>query len=66
LLRREVVEKVEFVTIKRFDSLVAVRAFAGEDDAATVVPPKARAVLAHFDARSPYYAIRAEKSGEGD
>jgi len=64
LLRRAVGDEVEFVTMMRFESLEAVREFAGEDYEAAVVPPKARAVLAHFDARSQHYEIRAERSGE--
>ena len=64
LLRREVGEEVEFVTVMRFDSLDAVREFAGEDYEVAVVPDKATAVLSHFDARSQHYEIRAERSGE--
>lgn len=55
LCRREAGVEVEFVTIMWFDSLDAVRAFAGEDYAAAVVPPKARAVLSRFDAVSAHY-----------
>jgi heme-degrading monooxygenase HmoA len=58
LLRRDVGEEVEFVTIMVFDSLDAVREFAGEDYEAAVVPEKARAVLSHFDKRSQHYEIR--------
>ena len=65
LLRREVGEEVEFVTIMLFDSLDAVREFAGEDYEVAVVPDKARAVLAHFDQRSQHYEVRAERSEEG-
>jgi len=65
LLRREAGEEIEFVTIMLFDSLAAVRDFAGEDYEAAVVPPAARAVLAHFDARSQHFEVRAERSGEG-
>jgi heme-degrading monooxygenase HmoA len=65
LLRRELGEQVEFVTIMLFDSLDAVREFAGEDYEVAVVPEKARAVLSHFDERSQHYEIRAEKCGEG-
>jgi heme-degrading monooxygenase HmoA len=65
LLRRKVGEEVEFVTIMVFDSLDAVREFAGEDYEAAVVPEKARAVLSHFDGRSQHYEIRAERYGEG-
>jgi len=63
LLRRNVGEEVEFVTVMSFDSLAAVREFAGEDYEAAVVPPEARAVLSHFDARSQHYEVRAERSG---
>lgn len=65
LLRREIGQEVEFVTIMLFDSLDDVREFAGEDYEVAVVPEKAGAVLSHFDERSQHYEIRAEKSGEG-
>jgi len=55
LLRRDHESEVEFVTILWFESLDAVIAFAGEDYEAAVVPPKARALLSHFDARSTHY-----------
>jgi heme-degrading monooxygenase HmoA len=58
LLRRNVGEETEFVTIMSFDSLDAVREFAGEDYEAAVVPEKARAVLSHFDQRSQHYEVR--------
>lgn len=63
LLRRDAGAEVEFVTIMRFDSLTAVREFAGDDYEVAVVPAKARAVLAHFDDRSQHYDLRAERSG---
>jgi heme-degrading monooxygenase HmoA len=55
LLKRDVPEGVEFVTILWFDSLDAVREFAGEDYEAAVVPEKARRLLERFDARSAHY-----------
>lgn len=64
LLRREIGQEVEFVTIMLFDSLDAVREFAGEDYEIAVVPEKARAVLSHFDERSQHYEIIAERIGE--
>jgi hypothetical protein len=60
LLRRKVAEEIEFVTIMWFDSIDAVRAFAGEDYEVAVVPPKARALLSRFDGRSQHYEVRAE------
>ena len=64
LLRRPDGEEVEFVTIMRFESLDAVREFAGKDYEAAVVPPKARAVLSRFDERSKHYEIRIDRMGE--
>lgn len=57
LYRRDVGEEVEFVTVMKFDSLEAVRDFAGEEYEVAVVPPKARALLAHFDQRSQHYEV---------
>jgi heme-degrading monooxygenase HmoA len=65
LLRRQAGPEVEFVTIMLFDSLDAVREFAGEDYETAVVPAKARAVLSQFDARSQHYQVVAERSQEG-
>lgn len=62
LLRREDGDEVEFVTIMRFESLDAVRIFAGEDYEACVVPPAARDILSHFDERSQHYEVRAEQT----
>jgi heme-degrading monooxygenase HmoA len=60
LLRREREGRVEFVTLTLFDDLDAVRAFAGEDYEAAVVPPEARALLDDFDERSAHYEIVIE------
>ena len=61
LLRRELPGEVEFVTIMLFESLDAVREFAGEDYEACVVPPQARAVLSRFDLRSQHYELLVER-----
>ena len=58
LLRRRSGDLEEFVTMMWFDSLDAVRAFAGEDYEVAVVPAAARALLDHFDARSAHYEVR--------
>ncbi len=60
LLRRNLGDKVEFITIMWFESLDAVRAFAGEDYEAAVVPQKARALLSSFDERSQHYEVIKE------
>lgn len=55
VLRRSVGNEVEFVTITLFDSLEAVKEFAGEDYEVAVVLPQARKLLSRFDARSAHY-----------
>jgi antibiotic biosynthesis monooxygenase (ABM) superfamily enzyme len=64
LLRRLSGDTVEFVTQMRFDSLEAVRGFAGDDYEAAVVPPRARELLLRFDTRSAHYEVR-KTSPEG-
>jgi heme-degrading monooxygenase HmoA len=56
LLRRTHPDEVEFITIMWFDSMAAVHAFAGSDYETAVVPPAARALLTHFDAKSAHFA----------
>jgi hypothetical protein len=60
LFRRAAGDEVEFVTLMWFDGIDAVRTFAGQDYEVAVVPPKARALLSRFDARSQHYEVRAE------
>jgi heme-degrading monooxygenase HmoA len=55
VLRDPLTDEVEFVTITLWDSLDAVRAFAGDDYEVAVVPPAARELLARFDERSRHY-----------
>ncbi|HEY7684440.1 MAG TPA: hypothetical protein VH879_17485 [Gemmatimonadales bacterium] len=57
LLRRAAGDLVEFVTIMRFDSLDAVRTFAGPDYEVAVVPEHARRLLTRFDERSAHYQV---------
>jgi heme-degrading monooxygenase HmoA len=64
LLRRKTCQEVEFITIMVFDSLEAVREFAGEDYQAAVVPGKAKAILSHFDESSQHYEIVVERTEE--
>jgi heme-degrading monooxygenase HmoA len=55
--------EVEFVTVTYFESLDAVRAFAGDDYETAVVPPEARGLLARFDERSRHYEVLARGDG---
>ena len=61
LLRRPVRDEVEFATIMWFDSLEAVKAFAGADYETAYVPEKARRVLARFDTSSQHYELRERR-----
>jgi heme-degrading monooxygenase HmoA len=61
LFRRDLGEEVEFVTLMRFDSLDAVKAFVGQDYETVYVPDKARQVLARFDQRSQHYEVRDQR-----
>lgn len=66
VLRRDATEaEVEFTTLMWFDSLEAVKAFAGEDHEVAHVPDEARRVLARFDPRAAHHDLRAIRSGDG-
>ncbi len=65
MCRRDHGDVVEFLTIMWFDSMDAVRAFAGDDPEVAVVPPAARALLARFDARSQHYDVTFETASHG-
>ena len=58
LLRRELDNEVEFITIMQFDSLEAVKQFAGEDYEKSYVPDKARKVLSRHDDKSQHYEMK--------
>ena len=58
LLRRELSNEVEFITIMHFDTLEAVKKFAGEDYEKSVVPEKARTVLSRHDGKSQHYEMK--------
>lgn len=63
LFRRKLESEEEFITVMWFESIDAVKVFAGEDYETAVVPPKAREVLAHFDERSQHYEVREQLKG---
>ena len=58
LLRRELDNEVEFITIMQFDCLEAVKQFAGEDYEKSYVPDKARNVLSRHDDKSQHYEMK--------
>ena len=59
VMRREHRGEVEFVVLHFFDSIDAVRRFAGDNYEAAVVPEPARKLLARFDAMAGHYDVRA-------
>ena len=62
LLRRQLDNETEFITIMWFDSLDSVREFAGRDYEKAVVPEKAQKILSRFDERSQHYEVREKDS----
>lgn len=63
ILRSDGVEESEFVVLNFFDSLDAVRQFAGPDYAAAVFEPEARQLLCRFDRRANHYEVRVNTVG---
>jgi antibiotic biosynthesis monooxygenase (ABM) superfamily enzyme len=55
VLRRDAGDEVEFVTLTRFDSLQAIRAFAGEDYETPVLEPQALALLSRYEDRALHF-----------
>ncbi len=64
LLRRNLSEEVEFVTIMDFDTIEDVIAFKGEDFEQSYVPDAARLVLERWDELSTHYETIATRSAE--
>ncbi len=60
LLRRDLPNEVEFITIMWFDSLESIKAYAGENYQRAVVPPKAQEFLTRFDEVTQIYEILAQ------
>jgi len=57
LLRREVDGETEFLAVTFWESLDAVRAFAGDEVDTAIVEPEARAVLSDFDDFARHYEL---------
>ena len=61
VLRRTIAGgEVEFTTLTRFESIEAIRAFAGHDYEAAHVAPRARELLLRFDSRCQHFDCVAE------
>jgi antibiotic biosynthesis monooxygenase (ABM) superfamily enzyme len=59
VLRRPDAGEVGFVTLTRFDSLEAIRAFAGEDYEVPVLEPEARELLSRYEQRAEHFDTAA-------
>ena len=60
VLRHDGAEESEFVVINLFDSLDAVRAFAGENYAVAVFEPEAKRLLSRVEPEAMHYEVRAD------
>jgi hypothetical protein len=58
LLRRQISNETEFITIMWFDSINSVRTFAGKNYENAVVPEKAQKILSRYDKTSQHYDVK--------
>jgi heme-degrading monooxygenase HmoA len=59
LLRRPAGEEIEYLVLTHWQSMDAIRAFAGDDPERAVVEPEARATLVRFDDLVTHYEVLA-------
>ena len=57
LLQRNTADRVEFLAVTLWESIEAVKKFAGADPEFAVVEPEARAVLVEFDDFARHYEV---------
>jgi heme-degrading monooxygenase HmoA len=62
ILRSDGPDEVEFVVLNFFDSIEAVKRFAGEDYTTAVFEPEARALLSRVEPFAAHYEVRATTS----
>lgn len=55
VLRRVEEDEVAFVTLTRFESLAAIRAFAGDDYETPVLEPQALVLLERYERRALHF-----------
>jgi hypothetical protein len=64
VMRLERESEVEFVTLVWFESLDAVRSFAGRSYEVPVLSTKARSLLSHYDERVEHFELSATSWNE--
>ena len=57
VLRKDAGEEVELMTITLFESLEAIRVFAGNEPTLAHVTPEARRLLTHFEHTVTHYEV---------
>jgi heme-degrading monooxygenase HmoA len=65
ILRREVAAGTEFQVVTVWESLEAIRAFAGPDVEAAVVPEAVQRMMVAFEARASHYEVAHETDQAG-
>ena len=65
ILRSDGPEESEFLVVNLFDSLDAVRRFAGPDYTVPVFEPEAKQLLSKFDPVANHYEVRANTVDQG-
>jgi heme-degrading monooxygenase HmoA len=65
VLRNDGERESEFVVINFFESLDAVKKFAGPQYPVAVFEPEAKALLARFEPVAMHYEVRVHNSGAG-
>lgn len=63
VLLRPVPEGIQFLVITRWQSLEAIRLFAGEAIETAVVPPAVQAMMVSFDAKVEHFELTASFPG---
>jgi heme-degrading monooxygenase HmoA len=63
LLRRQHPDEVEFLVLTLWESMEAIRAFAGPEPEKAVVEPAARATLLRYDSLVSHYEVVAARKG---
>jgi heme-degrading monooxygenase HmoA len=63
ILRRAVDQGVEFLIVTVWESMEAVRQFAGESTEVAVVPPVVQAMMVEYDAHVVHYEVDSKFQG---
>ena len=64
LLRHDNYGVIEFVALTTFESLDAIRAFAGEQFSRAVVAPEAKEMLSRYDERCVHFELAVSSDGD--